>query len=84
MTCMRSINGPCDGNGPQRLSVGRPQKVEELKVLILDLCMRSGESIDSEMPSHEQTLIRLQNELVKGMDALVVFVAHPEVEATNN
>jgi transposase len=68
----------------QRLSVGRPQKVEALKALILDLCTRSGESIDSEMPIHEQTMIRLQNELVKGIDALFVFVAHPEVEATNN
>ena len=68
----------------QRLSVGRPQKVEELKALILELCTRSGESLNSEMPLPEQTMIRLQNELVRGIDSLFVFVAHPEVEATNN
>jgi transposase len=60
----------------QRLSVGRPQKVEELKGLILDLCTRSGEALDAEMPGPEQTFIRLQNELVKGIDVLFVFVAH--------
>lgn len=68
----------------QRLSVGRPQKVDVLKALILELCTRSGESLNSERPLHEQTMIRLQNELVRGIDALFVFVAHPEVEATNN
>ena len=68
----------------QRLSVGRPQKVEDLKALILELCSRSGEVLHAEMPLHEQTLIRLQNELVRGIDALFVFVAHPEVEPTNN
>jgi hypothetical protein len=36
------------------------------------------------MPHHEKTFIRLQNELVNGIDALFVFVAHPEVEATDN
>ena len=68
----------------QRLSVGRPQKVEDLKALILELCSRSGEVLHAEMPLHEQTLIRLQNELVRGIDALFVFVAHPEVEPTHN
>ena len=58
--------------------------MDVLKALILELCTRSGESLNSEMPLHEQTMIRLQNELVRGIDALFVFVAHPEVEATNN
>ena len=36
------------------------------------------------MPGHEQTFIRLQNELVNGLASLFVFVEHPQVEATNN
>jgi transposase len=68
----------------QRLSVGRPLKVEHLKAAILQLCTGAGTSLDSEMPSHEQIFIRLQNELVNGINSLFVFVAHPEVEATNN
>ncbi|MDJ0591217.1 MAG: hypothetical protein QNJ72_14675, partial [Pleurocapsa sp. MO_226.B13] len=32
----------------------------------------------------EANFIRLQNELIKGLDSLFVFVEHPEVEATNN
>jgi transposase len=68
----------------QRLSVGRPAKVESLKAEILALCTRSGEVPLPQMPIHEQTFIRLQNELVRGINALFVFVAHPEVEATNN
>ena len=31
------------------------------------------------MPTHQQTFIRLQNELVNGVEALFVFVAHPHV-----
>lgn len=68
-----------------RLSVGRPQKVEQLKADLLALCTRAGEPIDGEsMPTHAATFVRLQNELVNGLDALFVFVAHPEVEPTNN
>ena len=36
------------------------------------------------MPIHEQTFIRLQQELMKGIGALFVFVANPHVEPTNN
>jgi transposase len=69
----------------QRLSVGRPQKVESLQAKIVALCTRSGTPIDAEtMPLHEQTWIRLQNELVNGRNALFVFVAQPQVEPTNN
>jgi transposase len=68
-----------------RLSVGRPQKVAQLQADILALCPRAGESIDSEsMPTHAATFVRLQNELVNGLEALFVFVAHPDVEPTNN
>ena len=45
---------------------------------------RSGKVLHAEMPLYEQTLIRLQNELVRGIDALFIFVAHPEVEPTHN
>ena len=69
----------------QRLSTGRTAKVEQLKVRIRNLCGRAGTVLDKEtMPVHEQTFIRLQNELVNGLDSLFVFVAHPQVEATNN
>ena len=69
---------------PQLSSVERALKVEPLKAAIRQLCSRTTESLHAEMPSHEQTFIRLQNELVNGIDALFVFVANPEVEATNN
>jgi alpha-amylase/alpha-mannosidase (GH57 family) len=69
----------------QRLSVGRPQKVEGLKAQLQELCQRAHEAIDlDKMPMHEQTFIRLQNELVNGSESLFVFVAHPQVEPTNN
>ncbi|MEO1523492.1 MAG: transposase [Cyanobacteria bacterium J06633_2] len=69
----------------QRLSVGRADKVTILKNRILKLCSGSGTAIDKHtMPTHQQTFIRLQNELVKGLDALFVFVTHPHVEPTNN
>lgn len=69
----------------KRLSVGRTQKVELLKARLRELCSRWQESIDTEtMPAHEQVFIRLQQELIKGIGALFVFVAHPQVEATNN
>lgn len=67
-----------------QLTVECPLKVESLKALILKLCTRTGESLQPEMPHHEKTFIRLQNELVNGIDALFVFVAHPEVEAPDN
>jgi len=69
----------------RRLSVGRTQKVEQLQAKIIELCTRAGEKVEPEqMPTHEVTFVRLQNELVNGLDALFVFVAHPEVEPTNN
>jgi transposase len=69
----------------QRLSVGRTDKVQELKARIIKLCDRSGQTIDPlKTPTDEATFIRLQNELVKGIESLFVFVEHPEVEATNN
>ncbi len=69
----------------KRLSVGRAQKVELLKTRLHELCRRWDETIDPEtMPIDEQTFIRLQHELIKGIDALFVFVANPQVEPTNN
>jgi hypothetical protein len=69
----------------KRLTVGRSQKVELLQEILLKLCSRAGETIDAEtMLPHEQTFIRLQNELVNGIEALFVFVAYPQVEPTNN
>ncbi len=69
----------------QRLSVGRALKVELLKARLRKLCSRWQESIDPEaMPIHEQIFIRLQHELINGIDALFVFVANPQVEPTNN
>jgi hypothetical protein len=69
----------------QRLTVGRSEKVKVLQALLRRLCSRAQEPIDTEtMPTHEQTFIRLQNELVNGLEALFVFVAHPQVEPTNN
>lgn len=69
----------------KRLTVGRAQKVEILKAHLRQLCGRAHETIDTEMmPTHEQTSIRLQNELINGINALFVFVANPQVEPTNN
>jgi transposase len=69
----------------QRLSVGRAQKVADLKVKILELCTRADEVITGDtQPLHERAFILLQAELVRGIEALFVFVEHPEVEATNN
>lgn len=69
----------------QRLSVGRPEKSKQLQARILALCTRAGEAFDAEKtPAHVANFIRLQNELVKGLESLFVFVEHPEVEPTNN
>jgi hypothetical protein len=69
----------------QRLTVGRTEKVKVLQALMRRLCSRAQEPIDAEtMPTHEQTFIRLQNELINGLEALFVFVIHPQVEPTNN
>ncbi|NJR63559.1 MAG: transposase [Cyanobacteria bacterium CRU_2_1] len=69
----------------KRLTVGRAQKVELLKARLRQLCSRWHETIDPEtMPTHQQIFIRLQQELIKGIDALFVFVANPQVEPTNN
>jgi regulator of replication initiation timing len=69
----------------KRLSVGREQKVALLQTRLRQLCNRAQEAIDPEhMPIHEQIFIRLQNELVNGIESLFVFVQHPQVEPTNN
>jgi transposase len=69
----------------RRLSVGWAKRVEQLQAKIIELCTRAGEKVKPEqMPTHEVTFVRLQNEWVNGLDALFVFVAHPEVEPTNN
>jgi len=69
----------------QRLSVGRAEKIILLQDRICELCDLSDREIDSEtMSAHEQAFIRLHKELIRGIDALFVFVAHPEVEATHN
>jgi transposase len=69
----------------QRLTVGRAEKIIVLQDRICELCDLSDREIDSAtMSAHEQTFIRLHKELIRGLDALFVFVAHPEVEPTNN
>ena len=69
----------------QRLTVGRAEKIILLQDRICELCELSDREIDSDtMSTHEQSFIRLQKELIRGLDALFVFVAHPEVEPTNN
>lgn len=69
----------------QRLTVGRAEKIILLQDRICELCGLSDREIDSDtMSAHEQSFIRLQKELIRGLDALFIFVAHPEVEPTNN
>ncbi|MEL6491237.1 MAG: transposase [Cyanobacteria bacterium J06621_3] len=69
----------------QRLTVGRAEKVIVLQDRICELCELSDREIDSEaMSVHEQSFIRLQKELIRGLDALFVFVTHSGVEPTNN
>lgn len=69
----------------QRLTVGRAEKIIALQDRICELCALADKKIDSDtMSVHEQTFIRLQKELIRGLDDLFVFVAHPEVEPTNN
>ena len=69
----------------QRLSSGRREKVQQLKARIVNLCTLSAQPIDPlKTKADVVTFIRLQNELVKGIESLFVFVGHPEVEATNN
>ncbi len=69
----------------RRLTVGRKAKSQQLQGRILALCTRAGEALEPEQtPAHEANFIRLQNELIKGLDSLFVFVEHPDVEATNN
>ncbi len=58
---------------------------QQLQERIIELCTREGEALEPEQtPAHEASFIRLQNELIKGLDSLFVFVEHPDVEATNN
>ena len=52
---------------------------------IRNLCAQAGTPLDNEtMSIHEQTFMRLQNELVHGLASLFVFVEYPQVETTNN
>lgn len=68
-----------------RLGPGRASKVVELQEAVRALCTRSGEKINKDAtPLCEATFIRLQNELVRNLDGLFVFVEYPEVEPTNN
>ncbi|MGB3790990.1 MAG: transposase [Phormidesmis sp.] len=69
----------------QRLSAGRAEKVILLQDRICELCDLSDREIDNAtMSAHEQAFIRLHKELIRGLDALFVFVACPDVESTNN
>ena len=69
----------------QRLSSGRADKVKQLQHRIRKLCCEAGTPIDKEtMDTDQQTFIRLQNELINGLESLFVFVIHPDVESTNN
>lgn len=69
----------------RRLSVGRTGKAEQLQEQIRQLCTLAGQPIDPlNTATDTATFIRLQNELVDGINALFVFVEYPEVEATNN
>jgi transposase len=69
----------------RRLSRGRKDKVENLQARIIELCTLYGQPIDPlQTTTDEASFIRLQNELVDGIESLFVFVEHPEVEATNN
>jgi transposase len=69
----------------RRLSRGRKDKVENLQARIIKLCTLYGQPIDPlQTTTDEASFVRLQNELVDGLESLFVFVEHPEVEATNN
>lgn len=68
-----------------RLTSGRESKAIELQEAIRNLCTRSGNTINKgSTPEDEATFIRLQNELINGLDCLFVFVVHPDVSPTNN
>lgn len=65
--------------------MGRVEKIILLQDRICGLCELSDSEIDSDtMSAHEQSFILLQKELIRGLNALFVFVAHPAVEPTNN
>jgi transposase len=68
-----------------RLREGRAEKAERLQNRVANLCTRVQEIVDEEkMPRHEVAFMKLQKELVEGIDALFTFVLYPEVEPTNN
>jgi len=67
-----------------RLTVGRAQKVAQLKQAIIDLCIFADMADEDDMPSTMRALIRLQQELVDNIDCLFVFVEKPDVQPTNN
>lgn len=67
-----------------RLTIGRAEKVEELKQAILNLCTFADTAVEEDMAKSMEAFILLQRELVDNLDCLFVFVEHPEVEPTNN
>ena len=68
----------------KRLGVGRAEKVKQLEAAIVKLCAYGDFPIEAEMEQAMATYVRLHHELVDNLDCLFVFVAHPEVEPTNN
>jgi hypothetical protein len=68
----------------RRLSASRSERVVRLQDRIRRLCSRTDRIVWKEMPDDQQRFFKLQNELLSCLDNLFVFVAHPEVEATNN
>lgn len=68
----------------RRLKKSRSAKVAELEQAIRDLCTLAGRSAKEAADGAEETLIKLQNELVDNLECLFVFVLHPQVERTNN
>lgn len=68
----------------RRLSVGRAGKVRRLKAAIKRLCHFVHDAVEPDMPEDLATYVRLHHELADNVERLFVFVAHPEVEPTNN
>ena len=65
--------------------VQREQKSCQFQDRLKSLCPRWQDLIEKNVtPTHEETFILLQRELVTNLDCLFVFVEHPAVEPTNN
>jgi transposase len=70
----------------KRLSLeGRQRRVSELEGRLCDLCQPHWQQTP-DMKPHEKEFANLSNELLERMmdEELFTFVAHPEVEPTNN